>query len=116
MLTTNTNFDTKHALDQKAPMYLVHFDGETIDYCNRTPTSPDNKIKEYLVNISGLGQKVEPEEGGASIGGLTIEILDYGDEITRMLATDSYFFHRKKTTVKAGYAGMAEADMLTVFT
>lgn len=116
MLPTNTNFDAKHSVDNKVPMYLVHFDGESTDYCNYTPGSPDNTCKEYLKNISGLAQKVTPEEGRASIGGVKLSILDYNDEITALLATDSYYFHRKKTTIKAGYAGMDEADMLSIFT
>ena len=97
-------------------MYLIHFDGESVDYCNHRPGSPTNELKPYLVKISGLGQKVEPEEGRASIGGLTIEIQDQGDEITALLSSDVYFFHRRKTTVKAGYQGMDEADMLTIAT
>jgi hypothetical protein len=116
MLSTNTNFDTKHALDYKTPIYLIHFDGETVDFCNHAPGSPTYECKNYLKRISGLSQKVEPEEGRASIGGVTIELLDYGDEITALLATDASYFHRKKTTVKAGYLGMDEADMLSIFT
>ena len=116
MLTTNANFDVKHVLDQKAPMYLVHFDGEPIDYCNHAPSAPDNVVNDYLVKISGLGQKVQPEEGRASIGGLTVEILDKGDALTAIIATDPYFFHRRKVTIKAGYRGMTEADMITIFT
>ena len=76
----------------------------------------ESVYKSYLVSISGSEQKVTPEEGTASIGGFKIDILDYDDEITALLATDSYFFHRKKTTVKAGYLGMTEADMLTIAT
>lgn len=116
MLTSNANFDTKHALDYKTPIYLVHFDGETIDFCNLAPGSPTYSCKNYLKRISGLSQKVEPEEGRASIGGVTIELLDHGDEITALLATDASYFHRKKVTVKAGYLGMDESDMLSIFT
>lgn len=97
-------------------MYLIHFDGETTDYCNMEPLSPTYTCKRYLRRISGLSQRVEPEEGRSSIGGVTIELLDYNTEITSLLGTDSVYFHRKKTTIKAGYVGMAEADMLTIFT
>lgn len=114
MLSTNANFDTKHAQAHKAPLYLLQFDGESTDYCNRKPSSPSNSLKQYLMHISGLAQRIVPDEGRASIGGNKATILDYNDEITALLATDSYYFHRKKTTIKAGYAGMAEADLLTV--
>jgi len=115
MRTTNTNFDSKHNLSYKTPMYLVHFDSETTDYCNHQPGSPDNSLKQYLVSISGLANQVTPEEGRSSIGGIQVILLDYNNEITSLLATDTYFFHRRKTTIKVGYLGMDEADMLTVF-
>jgi len=114
MLPTNTNYDAKHALDYSTPLALIHFDGEAVDYCGHEPTSPDNTLKRYLKEISGTAQRVIPESGKASIGGVTITINDVDDEITALLATDSYYFHRKKVTVKVGYAGMAEADLLTV--
>ncbi len=116
MRETNANFDTPHALDYKTPMYLLHFDGESTDFCNHKPGSPDNSLKQYLQHIAGGSQRVTPEEGRSSIGGITVTLQNHNDEITALLATDTYFFHRKKTTIKAGYLGMDEADMLTVLT
>lgn len=116
MLQTNANFDALHDLAAKTPIYLIHFDGETTDYCNMPPLSPTYTCRSYLKRISGLSHRVEPEEGRSSIGGVTMELLDFDGEITSLLATDSVYFHRKKTTIKAGYLGMTEADMLTIFT
>lgn len=117
MLSTNANFDASHGVDYKTPMYLVHFDGESVDYCNHKPASASNTLKQYLMSISGGRQTIMPEEGKGSITGVTIKMLDYDDEITALLATDTTsYFHRRKTTIKAGYRGMAEADMLEVFT
>ncbi len=116
VLPSNTNFDTKHALSAKTPLYLIHFEDEAVDYCNHIPGSPDNTCKQYLASISGLSQGITPEEGRGSISGVNVSILDYDNEITTLLATDTYFFHRRKTTVKAGYLGMDEADLLTIFT
>ena len=141
MLSTNTNFDTKHDVDYKTPMYIVIFDGESIIYSNhKLPGSFDisglledgsvflledggemllesygtANCKDYLVSISGLSQKVTPEEGKASIGGIDFELINYNNEITALFATDPYFFHRRKTTIKAGYMGMDYSDMLTI--
>ena len=115
MITTNTNFDAKHNVDYKTPLYLVHFDSEGVDYCNHVPASPDNTCKKYLISISGLSQQDVPEEGQSTIDGVTIELLDKNNEITALWATDTNsYFHRRKTTIKAGYMGMAEADMLTI--
>jgi len=114
-LSRNSNFDSYNALGHKTPIYLVHFEGETTDYCNHLPlTNVTDGIKQYLVDISGLSQKIVPEQGSGSISGLVVRILDYDNEITALLATDSYYFHRRKTTVKAGYLGIAESDMLTI--
>ncbi len=70
----------------------------------------------YLESITGLDRMVTPDQGSGSIGGVKIRLLDYSDAITTLLSTDSVYFHRKKTTIKAGYLGMTEADMLTIFT
>ena len=115
MLSSNTTFDTAHALAYKTPMYLIAFSGETTDFCNHQPGSPTNSLKQYLGSISGTDQTVYPEDGRATISGVTFELLDYDNEITALLATDTYFFHRKKVTIEAGYLGMTEANMLTVF-
>jgi len=117
MIITNSSFDTLHALDHKWPVYLVHFDTETTDYVNHSPDSPDNTIKKYLVSISGLDQKKTPQEGKSSIGGVKFELLDVDDEITALLATDTTaYFQGRKVTIKAGYIGLSEANMLTVAT
>lgn len=117
MLEGNANFDAKHDLAYKTPLYLVHFDSETTDYCNHKPASPANSLKKYLININGLAQKVHPEEGRASVGGITVHLLDADNEITALLATDaSAYFHRRKTVIKAGYLGLAEADLITITT
>ena len=76
----------------------------------------ERQCKKYLAGISGSSQSITPEEGTASIGGVSFNLTDYNDEITALLATDTYNFHRKKTTIKAGYKGMNETDMLTVCT
>ena len=70
--------------------------------------------KKYLNGISGLQQRVTPEEGKGTIGGITFDLLDVDDEITNLLSTDEFYFHRKKTTIKAGYAGMSEDDLIDV--
>lgn len=73
------------------------------------------EYKKYLASISSLSRKVMPEEGKSSISGITVRILDKDDEITSLISTDSNYFHRKKTTVKVGYAGLSEEEMLTIF-
>jgi len=116
MRTSNATFNAFNDIDYKSPVYLVHFDGEIIDYANRKVAQANHTVKLFLDKITGLTQKVTPEEGKATIGDITATLLDREDEITALLATDTYYFHRKKTTIKAGYMGMTEADMLTILT
>jgi len=63
--TGSGTFVTYNDLEYKTPMYLVHFNGETVDYCDHKPGSPDNTLKQYLAGISGAEQRVQPEEGRA---------------------------------------------------
>ena len=114
MRATNVTFDTYHALNYKHPVYLIHFDGETTDYRTGEVGAPDNTVKEYIVDIKGGAQRVTPEQGRASVGGIVFALQDHDDEITTLMATDTYHFHRRKVTVKAGYQGMDEADFLTI--
>jgi hypothetical protein len=137
MLSTNPNFDAKHGLPYKTPAYLIEFDGEDIYYYDYVWSGTGGRAlvetvggllledgggfllegelyKKYLDGISGLSQKITPEEGRSSIGGLKFELLDINNEITELLSTDSCYFHRKKVTVKAGYAGMTVDDMVQI--
>jgi len=116
MLQTNSTFDTYIAQGSRSPIFLVHFDGETIDFANGIVQNPTNTVKTYLDSISGGSQRVTPDQGQASIGAHTIQILDVDDEITALIATDSYYFHRRKTTISLGFAGMNQADFVTVAT
>jgi len=70
--------------------------------------------KRYLRNIAGLQQRVTPEEGKGTIGGITFDLLDVDNEITNLISTDPYYFHRRKTTIKAGYSGMNEDDLINI--
>jgi len=138
MLTTNTNFDAKHDLAYKYPAYLIDIDGADIYYYDLVwPGTGGQALGEsevglllegaagdfllegdqyrrYLDKLSGLSKKVTPEEGRSSIGGVKFELLDVDNDITQMLATDDYYFHRKEVIVKAGYGGMSVDDMIQI--
>ncbi len=62
MLQGSVAFTAKHDLDYKTPLWLVHFDGEGVDYCNHLAGTPDNTLKKYLKSISNLSRSVTPEE------------------------------------------------------
>ncbi len=115
MQSATAAYTAKNALLNLDPVYLMHFDGAATDYVTSNDiTSPDNTLKEYIEKISGNTQSITPEEGKSSIGQTVISLLDVNDEITALIAGDSYNLQRKKTTVKCGYRGLSEADMLSI--
>ena len=139
MRETNVAFDIYHALDYKTPVYLISFENEGVDYSNHsTPTATEldivwdtgdylvwdtgvylvwstgSTVKQYLIDIRGGSQRITPREGRTSIGGITFTLQDYNNEITALLATDAYYFHRKRTTIKMGYQGMYEGDFIPI--
>lgn len=117
MLSTNANFDTYHALQNKEIVFYVKFDG--VDYAIVNRAIPDTITpREYLIHtaFSGLSQKVDPEKGKATISGINFSVLDYRNEITTLISEDAYNFHRKKTDVYIGYVGMDASDFIQIFT
>jgi len=105
MKSAGTLFTTWNAKSYKTPVYAIKFDGEPSAYATHYVGMNTDQCKQYISNITGLAQAVTPEEGKASVSSLVITILDKNDEITALIATDDYYFHRKKCTVYAGYAG-----------
>jgi len=139
MRETNVAFDTYHALAHKTPVYLVCFDNEEVEYSNHAVAGTDSidivwdtgaywlwdsgeyivwatgsTVRQYLADIRGASQRVMPGQGRSSIGGVIFTLQDYDNEITALIATDPFYFHRKKTTIKMGYQGMIESEFLTL--
>jgi len=73
-------------------------------------------VYEYLKSISGLSQKITPQEGRASISGVTFELVDVDGYVSSMIAGDDTNLHRKKVQIDAGYLGLDGDDFTTVFT
>lgn len=117
MLTTNANFDALHDLQYKSPLYLIQFEGQNEKYVNNyTTDGADNWQRRILQKITGHTATIKPEFGQSSIGGINAYFLNRGNEMSMKIASDPYQFDRKKATFKAGYVGMAEADLLTIAT
>lgn len=77
MLEVSANFATKNAEEAKEPVYLVHFDGEAIDYVTSTRIgNPTNSLEAYIKQISGISQSITPEEGKSSFGHVEITFID----------------------------------------
>ncbi len=115
MLDSNSSFDTYNVLPDIKPVFLLHIDGETIDYTGQfKPTSPTNTLKPYIETVNISAATVTPEEGRASVGAATVVLIDINQEFRARVSAHADFFHRAKATVKYGFLGMAESDMLQV--
>ena len=72
-------------------------------------------IQPYVSFISGGGYSITPDEGTSSSSVISIEIQDTDDYITDMLANAQGNLQKKNCTIKMGYLGMDEADMIQIF-
>lgn len=70
----------------------------------------------YIKKISGISQKITPEEGKSTIGGAKITLVDVGGGVTQMIADDADNWHRKRVVLDLGYYGIPETSFLRVFT
>ena len=120
MLSTNTNFDAKHDLDYKTPIYIAEF--------SRSGWSPpfskvckvnaaDTSYKDLIESISGGSQNVSPEKGTASVSGYTMVVKENADnDVLSLIASDEAQCQNVQVSLKAGYDGNDEADLLPIFT
>lgn len=73
-------------------------------------------FKPYLSYIAGGGFSVSPDEGTASSSTLKFELQDIDNDVTEMISTATGNLQKKRGVVKMGYLGMAEHELLTIFT
>lgn len=117
MQSPSANYLTYNAASKKKPAYLIHIEGESIDYATTTRIGAHAGIlKSYMKRPRGNTQTITPEHGKSTIGQVVIPLLDKSDEITALLGSHATNLHRAKVTVKAGYKGLNESDMLEAFT
>ena len=117
MQSPSADYNTANAAPKKKPAYLIHLDGESIDYVTTTRIgSHSATLKSYMQLPRGNSQSITPEQGQSTIGQIVIPLLDKYGEITALLGGHATNLHRVKTTVKAGYQGLDESDMLEAFT
>lgn len=116
-----TAFDDETAKFAKADNYFLVIDGLTTRYSVFPVQNPANTYKGFLSIPSSIAQKVYPLEGRSSLGSVSFELLDVGDEITDIVSTDAPgapipSLINRRARIFAGFRNIDEADYVLVFT
>ena len=90
------------------------------EFCTYQPAEDTFDLKAprkpYISYISGGGYSISPDEGSASSATIKIEMQDKDNEVTDMIHNATGRLQKKCCIVKAGYVGLKESEMLTIFT
>ena len=122
--TIASNSANELTFHESLPMDMVEV-GDTVridlyeKYCTYKPvhTAPSgNEPKPYVSFITGGGYSISPDEGSTSSATIKIDIQDKNGEVTEMIHRSTGRLQKKRCVVKAGYVGLTESQMLTVFT
>ena len=109
----NTEYNRFLRRPEKAPVYIIEFEGIPDRYSDKQVQNPLASTKVYLKSVSGAGSQITIDEGRSSIGNVTFSIIDKNQDITNMVYTFNTL--NVKTTIKTGFVDMDEADYVTVF-
>ncbi len=71
---------------------------------------------DFIKSVSGLSVRITPEEGKATVGGATIELVDVDGAVTAMIAADDDGWHRKRIELELGYHGVPVDSFVKIFT
>lgn len=119
-LSGSAAWNTATADRAKHVIHIIRFDGYAAAQFSSGPvTSPSRTTKQYLSQLSGISQRVDPVTGATSVGAISFVLTDRNAEVTDLLATlksspTLATLLNRKVTILAGYAGLAEADYATI--
>lgn len=112
MITASSAFSTANQELAKNPIYLIEITGYSKKF-----TNVDTGISgqhDWLTSIEDLSINVSDMDGGADLGSLQFSVQDVDGAITADFP--DFTFEGKQITLKTGFAGMSQADFVTLFT
>lgn len=113
MIVATPNFLTALARNNRPLVYFVEID----TYGKVFTTAAGDPARKCWIKDGGIGsisQSVDPVNTSSSLSGFTITIMDYRRLITADFPT--FLFEGRKVTLKQGFAGLLEADFITLWT
>jgi hypothetical protein len=121
VLNPNANWTAAIAEQSQAPVYYIAIDGLTTKHYSTAPVKSAGTTKTVLMDPpQGGAISVDIIAGTRTVQQFDIELLDVGDEITDLLATEASgaplsTLINRKVTLYAGYRQLAEADYASIF-
>lgn len=111
MIAATDNWTARQALNAKQLVFFVEIDGYGKVFTT-APGDPDRKA--WIKDIGQISQSVDDVNGSSSLSGVTVSIIDYRRLITADFPT--FMFEGRRVTLKQGFAGLDEADFITLYT
>jgi hypothetical protein len=110
MLRTNTNFETYRLSSQKAPIWVVEFDGIGTYFSSGPFSGITSDYKKHLKSLQMTNPHADPLAFHTELGGVDFEIINK-DNVIRGLMTNTFI--GRKVIVKIGYQELAITDFTT---
>lgn len=111
MLKSSANFDTYNADRDKAPVWIVEFDGIATKFSSGTFGDINGSYKKYLKGISRVPLTANLLNFRTEFGGFDFEILDKGNDLLGLFTNS---FTGREITVKIGFQEINIADFVTL--
>ena len=112
MITANANWLAANTARAKRLIFLFEIAGYSPVF---TWTDSGQSGQEaWITKLEPMSQTVSALEGTSQLSGLAVTVLDKGRGITADFPT--FIFEGKAATLKAGFAGLSQADFVTLAT
>lgn len=115
-MTQQVNTKYTRLLEQRqlSMVYLVQFDGIPTRFTTKAVRNALGAYKPYLSNLQGAGAQITVDEGRASLGQVTFDILDKNQEFTQLAFL--YQLANRVVTIYGGFSQLQEDEYVLLFT
>ncbi len=114
MIPTTANFDMYRNSTSQAPVFVLTMPGLGLTYAMKAGQPGLTPTNTYMKVPIGLTQKIEDLQGKATIGSLTVEIVDVNRTLLALFSSKQWY--GAAASLQLGFAGLAyPTDYITLF-
>lgn len=114
MIPTTANFDTYRNATSQDPVVVLAMPTLGLTYTNRADQPGLSGASTFTQLPAGLSQSVSDLQGSATVGALSLTIVDVNRSVLALLATKQ--FYGAPASLQLGFVGMAyPTDYITIF-